>query len=194
MGTRGAGPGRPRRPSTDQRIRDAVLALVRERGPRAVTMEAVAERSGVAKTTIYRRHSDRTDLLRAVLASAIGRPSIPDGADTRAKTRAALREAWRQMGEVLGPGGLAAVVADEDPEFTRLFRETLAPYDDALASLVRTDVAAGLLRPGLDADAAVTLFVGAYLGRLVRHGTVEDDWLERCLDLMWRAMADDTSW
>jgi AcrR family transcriptional regulator len=180
--------GRPRSVRTDAAIRDAVLALVRERGPRAVTMEAVAARAGVAKTTVYRRHSDRSALLRAVLAEAIGEPVEPPHADSRRKLRWALGEAWRQMGEVLGPGGLAAVIADTDPEFTAAFRQALDPYDDALAELIRRDVAAGDLRPGLDAEAAVSLFLGAYLGELVRHGSVGEDWLERCLDVMWVAL------
>ena len=38
------------------------------------------------------------------------------------------------------------------------------------------------------AEAVVSLFVGAYLGELVRHGLVDDRWLDRCLDLMWAAL------
>lgn len=180
--------GRPRRPATDDAIREAVLGLVREGGPAAVTVEGVAARSGVAKTTIYRRHPDRHALLRSVLASAIGRPTEAPAGDARARIRWALERAWRQMAEVLGPGGLAAIITDTDPEFTRLFREALAPYDAALAALIATDVEQGMLRPGLDADAAVSLFLGAYLGELVRNGRVDDTWLERCLDMMWVAL------
>src|SRR5215213_9526346 len=49
-------PGRPRREETDRSIREAALRLLRECGPAVVTVEAVAAESGVAKTTIYRRH------------------------------------------------------------------------------------------------------------------------------------------
>ena len=44
------------RPSRDERITAAALDLLRTQGPAAVTVEAVAARSGVAKTTIYRRY------------------------------------------------------------------------------------------------------------------------------------------
>ena len=67
-------PGRPRQPEVDTRLSEAVLALLRSGGPGAVTVEAVAARSGVAKTTIYRRHANRADLLRATLTDAVGTP------------------------------------------------------------------------------------------------------------------------
>ena len=51
--------GRPgRRRKTDERIAAAVMLLLRENGPDAVTMDAVTSVSGVAKTTLYRRYSD----------------------------------------------------------------------------------------------------------------------------------------
>jgi AcrR family transcriptional regulator len=180
--------GRPRKEATDRAIDSAALGLLHDGGPTAVTVEAVSARSGVAKTTIYRRHADRTALLQAVLSRAIGEPQEPPEADTRAKVRWALEQAWHQMAEVLGPGGLAALIAGSDPVFTVVFRQALQPYDAALAALIERDVAAGRLRADLDADAAVSLFLGAYLGELVRRGKVDDGWLERCLDLMWTAL------
>jgi len=184
-----ARPGRPRRAEVDQRLAAAVLELLHTRGPEAVTMEAVASTSGVAKTTVYRRFPDRGALLRAVLEGAIGTPTPPPEGTVREKLRWALEEAWRQMTDVLGPGGLAAVVVDANHEFTQLFRKALAPYDDALVALIRADVAKGLLRRDVDAEAVVSLFLGAYLGELVRHGAVDADWIDRCLDLMWAAVA-----
>ena len=181
--------GRPRTADTDRRILSAGLALLRAGGPGAVTVEAVAETSGVAKTTIYRRHADRHDLLRAALAEAIGDPGQPPDADPRHKIRWALNQTWQQMTDVLGPGGLAAIVGNTDPRFTDLFRSILVPYTDALIALIQADVAAAKLRPDLDADAAVSLMVGAYLGELVRRGSVDPDFTDKCIHLMWIAMA-----
>jgi AcrR family transcriptional regulator len=180
--------GRPRSAETDLRILTAVRALLRSGGPGAVTIEAVAEASGVAKTTIYRRYADRQEVLRAVLEAAIGDPGEPPDADPREKIRWALNQTWQQMTEVLGSGGLAAIIGDSDHRFTELFRSVLVPYADALVALIRADVAAGKLRPDLDADAAVSLIVGAYLGELIRRGTVDADFADRCIHLMWIAM------
>ena len=173
----------------DQRLQAAVLALLRDGGPGAVTMDRVAATSGVAKTTIYRRHPNRGELLTAVLSAAIGLPDVPDEGDVRDKIRYALEQAWHQMGGVLGPGGLAAIVGDSDPEFTELFRAALQPYVDNLVRRIREDVDAGLLREGLDAEGVVSLLVGAYLGELVRHGEVSPEWMDRALELLWVLMA-----
>jgi hypothetical protein len=51
------------------------------------------------------------------------------------------------------------------------------------------DIAAGLLRPELDADGVMSLMVGAYLAELVRHGEVEPGWLDRIIQLLWILMA-----
>ena len=184
-----ARPGRPREASLDQRLHAAVLELLRTGGPAAITVDAVTSASGVAKTSIYRRYANRGELLTAVLTAAIGRPDVPVEGEVREKIRAALDRVWHQMGDVLGPGGLAAIVGNTDPEFTDLFRAALRPYVDALVGRIRDDVDGGLLRPDLDAEGVVSLMVGAYLGELVRHGEVAPDWLDRSLEMLWALMA-----
>jgi AcrR family transcriptional regulator len=172
----------------DQRLQDAVLALLRDGGPGTVTVDRVAATSGVAKTSIYRRYSNRGELLTAVLSTAIGLPDVPADGEVRDKIRVALEQAWRQMAVVLGPGGLAAIVGDTDPEFTGLFRAALQPYVDVLVRRIRDDVDAGLLRAGLDAEGVASLMIGAYLGELVRRGEVAPEWSDRTLDLLWVLM------
>jgi AcrR family transcriptional regulator len=184
-----ARPGRPRAASVDRRLHETVLQLLREGGPAAVTIDGVTSRSGVAKTTIYRRHPNRSELLMSVLANAVGAPEVPRAGSVRDKIRFALEQVWHQMAGVLGPGGLAALVANSDPEFTELFRAALRPYVDMLVSRIREDIDAGLLRPELDAEGVVSLMIGAYLGELVRHGDVEEGWLDRTIELLWILMA-----
>ena len=180
--------GRPRAASVDQRLHETVLELLGEGGPAAVTVDGVTVRSGVAKTTIYRRYSNRSELLRSVLMNAAVAPEVPREGSVRDRIRIALDQVWHQMDAVLGRGGLAALVADSDPEFTDLFRAALQPHLDMLVSRIREDVDAGLLRPDLDADGVVSIMLGAYLGELVRHGRVEPGWTDRTIDLLWMLM------
>ena len=182
-------PGRPREADLDHRLASAVLALLHEGGPAAVTVEGVAARSGVAKTSIYRRHANRVVLLSAVLTEAIGAPEVPREGTVREKIRFALEQAWRQMGDVLGPGGLAAIVSGADPEFSELCRAALRPYDEALVARIRSDSRAGRLARRLDAEGVVNLMFGAYLGEILRRGEVSDDWLDRCMEMLWGVMA-----
>jgi AcrR family transcriptional regulator len=194
--TRGSGSpvrGRPRREETDRSIHGAALRLLRDGGPAAVTVEAVATESGVAKTTIYRRYADREAVLRAALKAAISAPKEPVGDTPREKIRWALDQTWHQMSGVLGRGGVSAIVGNTQPGFTRLFRSVLTPYADALVDLIRTDMAADELRRDLDPDTVVSFLIGAYLGELVRRGRVDKGFSERCVDLMWVAMGGQRS-
>jgi AcrR family transcriptional regulator len=58
--------GRPRDRTVERKIMQTALRLVRKHGVRSVTLELIAETSGVARTTIYRRWRNRS----AVLADA----------------------------------------------------------------------------------------------------------------------------
>src|SRR3954469_15882051 len=63
-------PGRPRSERADKAIIEATLALlVEEGGVGGVTIEAVAARAAVGKTTIYRRWSNKEALIIDALAS-----------------------------------------------------------------------------------------------------------------------------
>ena len=62
----------PRTPRGEARgrILEAALALFSERGVRAVGLDAVADRAGVAKVTLFRHFAAKPDLVGAVLAQA----------------------------------------------------------------------------------------------------------------------------
>jgi AcrR family transcriptional regulator len=54
--------GRPRDAELDERILDATLELLAERGFEHTTMDDVAHRAAVAKATVYRRYPSKEDL------------------------------------------------------------------------------------------------------------------------------------
>jgi len=62
-----SGRGRPRDTSRGLAILDATLSLLTEVGYEQLSMEAVAGRSGAAKTTIYRRYRDKAALVAAAV-------------------------------------------------------------------------------------------------------------------------------
>jgi len=57
----------PRIARSRAKLLAAATDLLVESGPRGVTVDAVAERSGVAKSTLYRHWSSRDELLVAVM-------------------------------------------------------------------------------------------------------------------------------
>lgn len=76
--------GRPRDAGRDLAILDATLALLTEVGYEPLSMEAVASRSGAAKTTIYRRYRDKAALVAAAVEHrSPATPPQPEGEDFR---------------------------------------------------------------------------------------------------------------
>jgi AcrR family transcriptional regulator len=76
---RSTGTARPggRTTRTRQRVLDAVAALLLEQGYDALTVDAVAARSGVHRTTVYRRWRDPGGLLADALNAAREQPWQP---------------------------------------------------------------------------------------------------------------------
>ncbi len=124
------------RRNVDDDISDATLQLLRTKGPRSVTVEAVTARSGIAKTTIYRRYSDRREMLSAAL-SRVTSPAPPvQETDARERLRWVIEHAVEAVDAGIGCGGFAALLTQEDPEFTALFRRLLAEQRAALESVI----------------------------------------------------------
>jgi AcrR family transcriptional regulator len=55
--------GRPRDQTVERKILQTALRLLRKHGVKSVTLERIAETSGVARTTIYRRWHNRSAIL-----------------------------------------------------------------------------------------------------------------------------------
>ena len=56
------GPGRPRDPRLDIAITEAAITVLRDRGWTGFSIEEVASRAGVSKTTVYRRYPSKIAL------------------------------------------------------------------------------------------------------------------------------------
>src|SRR5262245_1055531 len=118
----------PRSERSKQAILDATRALLAEKGGiRSLTIEAVAARSGVAKTTIYRRWRDKWELaLDAAMIDVLNTFDDPvDVGDTRQELITFVDSAVRTLGsKPYGPAmqGLASEVAT-DPDLARVYRE-----------------------------------------------------------------------
>jgi len=163
----------------DERITAATLELLRTRGPKAVTIEAVAARTGMARTTIYRRYRDRNEMLAAAM-EPIAESSSPAPPSTDAQALAWLVEqSLRSVDDGIGFGGLAALVTDADPASTDLIRSILARHRAALGRAVEHDIEIGHGRRDLDVDTFLDCIIGAYFAEHARSGAVEPGWADR---------------
>ena len=66
--------GRPRREGADEEILAGARSLLAEVGYASLTVDAVAERVGVAKTTVYRRWPTKRELIAAALTALASAP------------------------------------------------------------------------------------------------------------------------
>lgn len=80
----GARRGRPRNTDVDRRVLDAAWDLLVAGGYAGLSVDEVAERAGVAKTTLYRRWPTKDHLAIAVAARLLGEVPIADTGDLHA--------------------------------------------------------------------------------------------------------------
>lgn len=182
--------GRPRSAETDERIVAATLDLLRRHGPGGVNVSSVAARSGVARTTIYRRYRDRRHLLLAAFRPVTTTGAPPEGMPVAQKFAWVLDRTEEVLAGTLGVGAVAAVLVDSDLEFSAAMRESLTVALDPVRAQVAQDVADGALAPHADPDLLVDLVVGSYLAERLRHGRVRPQWRERVVPLLTAAFAD----
>ena len=181
-------PATPNKPvPRDERITAAALDLLRTKGPRAVTVEAVAARAGVAKTTIYRRYRDREDMLAAALTS-LARPTPPaDRSALLPILQWLIEQSFNAIEAGIGVGGVAALLTEGDPDFTELIRSLLVEHRGALADVVRDASLGYEVREDLDVETILDCIVGAYLAERARSGVVQPGWAQRVLRTLWPA-------
>jgi AcrR family transcriptional regulator len=179
--------GRPRRAETDERLMRAATELLREKGPAGVSIEAVASRSGVARTTIYRRFDSRRELIEAVIAPVVDVALPPLDLPLEDKVRWVLDQVVDMFETGLGRGAVAAIISDSDADFTGALREALERRLDALRAQISADIDAGQVAR-VDPDAVIGLLIGAYLGEVLRHGERRRTWNKDTVELLTRVL------
>lgn len=184
--------GRPRDPSTDRNILEAAIHVLDKDGYRNLNIERVAEESGIAKTTIYRRYRDRQDLAAAAVGALLeehGAFSAPDTGSCRTDLCAVLErmaEAGRSSPVLPVLGAVLAEGQKDCALMERLWNRAFGPHHEAVTAVLRRGVVRGEVRSGLDIPTAVDLLVGAGLARLIPGKPMDDDWIESVAVTVWR--------
>jgi AcrR family transcriptional regulator len=173
------------RRDVDDDITEATLQLLRTKGPRSVTVEAVAARSGIAKTTIYRRYRDRRDMLSVALTRVTSPEPLAPQTDGPERLRWVIKQAVKTVDDGIGFGGFAALLTEEDPEFTTVFRQILVGQRAELESVIDAGRTDGAIRAEVDGATLIDAVVGAHTAERARAGKVADGWEARLFDLFW---------
>lgn len=169
--------GSTRRDTVTGRTRATVIAaaseLLLDRGVGAVTIDAVVQRSGVARSTIYRHWPTRADVVAATFDMLIHPPPpVPPPGPLRERLLAAFAPIVVAVSDPQYAALASAVLGDlsRDPEL-REFRERFAAAQTAPVRTILLDgVAAGELASDTDVDEAVSLLVGPVIFQAVVLG------------------------
>lgn len=185
-------PGRPRSVRADKAILKATVEILAEEGYKALTIEGIAERAGVGKTTIYRRFSAVEEIIvRAFSEMNIGM-EIPDTGDTREdllqlsqafRERSATAVLFPVLGQILG-------TALTNPAVLGAFRQhIMVPRQSIIRSIIERGIERGDVRPDVDIDLVTDLIPGVIvfhkLFQLRAEESLPEDYPDRVLDTIW---------
>ena len=104
-------PGRPRSAASHQAILQSTLELLAEVGFEAMSIEAIATRAGVGKTTIYRRYSSKSELVADAIENVREEVFIPDTGSLWGDIDALIESAAQTTLTPLGQQTVAMIVS-----------------------------------------------------------------------------------
>jgi AcrR family transcriptional regulator len=186
-------PGRPRRPTTDGAITRAALDLLAERGFQAATIEAIAERAGVGRNTIYRRWSSKEELIADALRELT--TEVDWGADDLYSLLLTwLRDFARTFSDPLQGRLLVGVLGElqQNPVFADVYADRVVrPRREALLARLAEARERGELRADADVELVADLLGGALLLRRLPLGlpAAGETYGEKLLETIWRGIA-----
>jgi AcrR family transcriptional regulator len=185
-----------RKPSATahQKVLDAAIALIAERGVDATSMDAIANASGVSKATIYKHWTDKDALLLEMMAelNGLGRRPKFDSGNVRADMIDVLSYRPPENHETqqrIMPHFMA--YSARNPDFGLAWRNmVMEPPRRELKHLLKLGVVKGELSTDVDLDLSLSLLLGPILYWYVflRKSLQNPKSLaEGVIDAFWRA-------
>ncbi|MDX6645000.1 MAG: hypothetical protein QOK40_727 [Miltoncostaeaceae bacterium] len=180
--------GRPRSETSRKAILHAAGELLLEHGLSSISMEAIAERAGASKATIYRWWPSKELLALDALFSdwESGDAGRRDTGSLAGDLLALIRPWARQL--VSKPYGavIAALItrAQRDPEFAEEYRARfIRPRRDPARVIFTRAVERGEIPPETDIEAALDLLYGPFYHRMLHgHASLTDRFARTIVD------------
>ena len=186
-------PGRPRSERAHRAILQAANELLESEGFAAVTMEAIAERAGVSKATIYRWWPNRAGVVMdGFLSTVTSEVPFPHTGHARGDIRVHMRRLAEAFGGKMGRT-VAALIAEgqTDPELAEALRSRWLSVRRAEAKeILELGIERGELRDDIDLEVAVDVLYGPiYYRMLVGHAPLEGDFGDALADHIFSGLA-----
>ncbi|MDQ1736824.1 MAG: hypothetical protein QOH56_3075 [Pseudonocardiales bacterium] len=177
---RGVAPAGRRSPRAHAAILTATTDLLAEAGYGALTIEGVAARAGVGKTTVYRWWPTKGALVIEAVAAALPVPAQTDTGDLRQDLLTAVQRVVHTFARTPAGAVIPALAADvmSDPELAEQFREQLIrPRRSAVVEVLLRAAARGDLPQDVDTDLLLDVYAGAVFYRMLVSGQPVTDLL-----------------
>jgi AcrR family transcriptional regulator len=175
-------PGRPRSERARRAILRAANELLEGEGFAAVTVEAIAERAGVSKATIYRWWPNRAAVVMdGFLSTVSSEVPFPHTGHAQEDIRIHMRRLAEAFSDKIGRT-VAALIAEgqSDPELAEALRSRWLSVRRAEArEILELGIERGELREDLDLEVAVDVLYGPiYYRMLVGHAPLDEDFAD----------------
>lgn len=182
--------GRPRDPRTRAAILTTARALLAHGGLTAVTIEAISQKAGVSRPTIYRYWPNAPAVAMAAFLDSSG---AAEAARSPGNPIVALREQLHALADAFAaPAGrsVAAMVAaaQSETELAKAFRnEFIARNRDATRALLERCVDGSAIEAPHDMELTLDLIFGPLFYRLLMgHAPITRDFVDRLVDAVIR--------
>jgi AcrR family transcriptional regulator len=191
------GRGRPRLASTDDRIIGATLELLQAGGAGQVTIDAVAAKSGTAKSTIYRRWPSLENLIVDALRLALrGRKDQVDeirefdklqGSPVRGAARQVLSLVREPVFQSSFPT-MARILLGDRSIADRFRASVFAPLRTIRRNELLDMMSTGEIRRDVDPDLVLDMINGAVLYRALMAEPLDEDVVDRIAEIVRRSI------
>ena len=192
-------PGRPRSAQAHKAILDATLVLLAEEGFQGLSIEAVADKAGVGKTTIYRRWDSKDELVIDAIREVQINLSIVNTGNFRDDLMTLFKNAYQSM--MIQPllGQLALKFMGEyqtNPEIFQVFlKQVLIPRFQQFGQMVEGAQAREEIRGDIDPTLVIELIGGALyfhwiMTRFLKPSSAfsPDEWVEKLIDAVMQGI------
>ncbi|MCM4079457.1 TetR/AcrR family transcriptional regulator [Paractinoplanes hotanensis] len=174
-------------------IRDAVMHELAEVGYGRLSIEAVARRAGVGKTAIYRRWSNKLEMVLEIVSDVAGRSvPLPDTGSFAGDLQLIMMIVSRALRHRIASQIIPDLMAEaaRNPQIAETLQKALRTHQQAVGEkLVGSAVTRGELPEGTDPDLAVDLILGPLYWRLAVSRTKPDGaYLEKLMAAVTAAL------
>ena len=176
-------------------IRNAVMQELADVGYGRLSIEAVARRAGVGKTAIYRRWSNKLEMVLEIVSDVAGRAvPLPDtgslAGDLQLLMMIVSKALQHRIASQIIPDLMAE--ASRNPQIAETLQRALRTHQQAVGDkLVGQAVARGELPPGADPEMAVDLILGPLYWRLaVARTPIDENYLDQLTAAVTAALQD----